>query len=213
MFLREFSTNKAARNYRKSLRIVMESETKAQFERNRLETGVCKPTILMGIDSRGILGIPACFGGDSMHLTALNVPDLLISLWRGTIAVDSTDSRQDWDWAVLMDANTWQKHGREVGSSKTYIPSSFDRHPCNPAEKINSGYKAWEFLLYIFGLGPCMLSNLLPDKYWVNYCKLVRGVRLLIQEEISIPELREAKSLIAGFSDDFESLYVQRCVD
>lgn len=126
--------------------------------------------------------------------------------------VDSTD-KDHWPWVVLKDANAWQKHGKEVGASKTYIPSSFDRCPRNPAEKLNSGYKAWEFLLYIFGLGPCLFSSLLPANYWQNYCKLVRGIRLLLQEEITLQELREAEHLIAEFSNDFELLYVQRRTD
>jgi hypothetical protein len=207
--LREFNSTLAAKKYRKDLCIVMHSQNKAQFDRNRLETGICKPTIFLGFRSDRILGIPACFGGDSMHLTALNIPDLLITLWRGTISVDDTDKRSSWTWMALKDADVWRRHGEEVASSKPYIPGSFDRCPRNPAEKLNSGYKAWEYLLYIFGLGPCLFSGILPPAYWENYCKLVRGVHLLLQEEIKLLELKEAEKLLAEFTDDFENLYVQ----
>ncbi|KAG1884126.1 hypothetical protein F4604DRAFT_1919969 [Suillus subluteus] len=50
--------------------------------------------------------------------------------------------------------------------------SSFDRKPCNIAEKLNTGYKTWEFQLHTFGLGPALLYNVLPEPYWKNYCKL-----------------------------------------
>lgn len=210
--LRRYTSQQGAEKYIRDLTILVASANRAQYERNRLLTGICKPTIFMGLSPDRFLGVPACFGGDSMHLTALNIPDLLLALWRGTMMVDSTD-KDHWPWVVLKDANTWQKHGKEVGASKTYIPSSFDRCPRNPAEKLNSGYKAWEFLLYIFGLGPCLFSSLLPPNYWQNYCKLVRGVRLLLQEEITLQELREAEHLIAEFSNDFELLYVQRRTD
>jgi hypothetical protein len=60
-----------------------------------------------------------------------------------------------------------------------YLPSSFDHPPCNIAEKLTSGYKAWEFLLYLYGLGPGLLYGLLPDAYYTNFCKLVRGIWLV----------------------------------
>jgi len=57
----------------------------------------------------------------------------------------------------------------------------FDRPPRNPAEKISSGYKAWEFLTYVFGLGPGVFLDILLDIYWTHFCKLVAGIRLLYQ--------------------------------
>ena len=86
-----------------------------------------------------------------MHLLSLNIPDLLINLWRGTMDCDKKDDRMNWDWAVL-NGPMWEKHGQQVASATPYLPGSFDRPPRNPAEKISSGYKAWEFLLYLFGL-------------------------------------------------------------
>ena len=106
-----------------------------------------------------------------MHLI-LNLVDLLINLWRGTFDCNPNDSKATWDWAVLV-GEIWKMHGADVGNAVPNLPGSFDRPPCNPAEKINSGYKAWEFLLYFFGLGPCLLFGILPDAYWTNYCKLV----------------------------------------
>ncbi|KAJ6576383.1 hypothetical protein B0H10DRAFT_2236364 [Mycena sp. CBHHK59/15] len=90
---------------------------------------------------------------------------------------------------------------------------SFDRPPRNPAEKISSGYKAWEFLLYFFGLGPALFYNLLPDEYWMHYCKRVRGLRILMQEDIYPAEVATAHNLLSDFSDQFEQLYVQRRSD
>jgi hypothetical protein len=100
-----------------------------------------------------------------------------------------------------------------VADATPYIPGSFDRAPRNPAEKISSGYKAWEFLLYFYGLGPALFHGVLPDKYWKNYCKLVRGFRILLQEEITAQELSEAHNKLTEFSNEFELLYVQRRSD
>ncbi|KAJ3831674.1 hypothetical protein F5878DRAFT_654799 [Lentinula raphanica] len=81
-------------------------------------------------------------------------------------------------------------HGKAVAACTPYIPGSFDRPPRNPAEKINSGYKAWEFLLYLYGLGPCFFFGILPDKYWEHYCLYVRAVQLLIQKSYRLHFIR-----------------------
>ena len=49
-----------------------------------------------------------------MHLVSLNLPDLLISLWCGTITGDK-DNQPLWDWAVLK-GNVWMQHGQDVAS-------------------------------------------------------------------------------------------------
>ncbi|KAE9390159.1 hypothetical protein BT96DRAFT_833830, partial [Gymnopus androsaceus JB14] len=100
-----------------------------------------------------------------------------------------------------------------VAACTPYIPGSFDHPPRNPAEKINSGYKAWEFLLYFYGLGPCLFFGLLPDIYWENYCSAVRSFQLLLQDICSTEELLEADDKFTEFSNGFKTIYVQRRSD
>jgi hypothetical protein len=97
-----------------------------------------------------------------------------------------------------------------VDELRPYLPGSFDRPPHNPAEKISSSYKAWEYLTYIFSAGPALLQGILPDKYWKNYCKLVRGVRLVHQRSVTEKQLVEAHRLLVEFVQEFEELYYQR---
>ena len=85
---------------------------------------------------------------------------------------DKTDDCRTWDWAILK-GHLWKEHGEAVATTTPYLPGSFDQPPRNLAEKINSGYKAWEFLMYIYGLGPGLFYNILPEKYWENFCKLI----------------------------------------
>ena len=94
-----------------------------------------------------------------------------------------------------------------------YLPTSFDRAPRNPAEKINSGYKAWEFLLYLFALGPALLKPILQEAYWKNYCKLVRGIQILQQRSILRDQLITGMELLSQFQQEFEELYYQRNPD
>jgi hypothetical protein len=91
-----------------------------------------------------------------MHLGALNLNDLMISLWRGTIDCTRPDEKSMWTWVVLH-GEAWQQHGKAVADTLHYLPSSFDCPPRNITEKLTSGYKAWEFLLYLYGLCPTLL--------------------------------------------------------
>jgi hypothetical protein len=91
-----------------------------------------------------------------------------------------------------------------------YLPSSFGRAPRNIAEKINSGYKAWEFIMYLFTLAPALLHGILPTRYWRNHCKFVRGIQLLYQRRISSEQIQEGHRLLCDFHQEFEELYVQR---
>ena len=181
-----------------------------QFKDLRLDTGLCKQTILSGL--RCSLGIPKIFPLDIMHLVNLNDPDLLLGLWRGTIKVYPPDNIDLWNWRVLV-GPVWQAHGKTVALATPFIPSSFGRAPRNPAEKINSGYKAWEFQIYLIGLGPALFRHILPREYWANYCKYASGVRILQKWAISPDDLRRGHRLLSEFTSEFEQLYCQRRAD
>ncbi|KDR79664.1 hypothetical protein GALMADRAFT_63042 [Galerina marginata CBS 339.88] len=211
--LTNFTSEESSTRYQTDLLHVEQSRNPTEFKRRRLVTGICKPSILSGIPEGHILTLPGCFPLDIMHLPALNIPDLFIPLWRGNFECDRTDNKASWAWAVLRDNDLWKTHGKMVADATPYLPGSFDRPPRNPAEKISSGYKAWEFLLYFYGLGPCLFFQLLPDVYWEHYCKLVRGIQILMQQEIHPRELAEAHTKLTEFSTDFEELYVQRRAD
>ncbi|GJE92947.1 hypothetical protein PsYK624_091060 [Phanerochaete sordida] len=194
--------------YNRDLLYVLDSRTKKQYEERRLETGIAKPSIFLGIPEEHRYPITGLFPGDIMH-AVLNLAELLVGLWRGKFHCDKGDDKATWDWAVLV-GDVWEEHGKTVERCKTYLPGSFDRPPRNPAEKISSGYKAAEFLTWLFGLGPALLLGTLPDKYWSHYCKLVRGFRLLHQYHVTYEELQEAHTLLTEYAHDFELLYYQR---
>ncbi|KZV85133.1 hypothetical protein EXIGLDRAFT_623344 [Exidia glandulosa HHB12029] len=142
----------------------------------------------------------------------LNLADLFIGLLRGTIDRGASDSLDSWDWVVLT-GEVWEKHGADVSACLRFIPSCHGRAPRNPAEKINSGYKAWEHLLYLFELGPGLFLGVIPMEYYRTYCKLVAGVRILYQKCISRKHIERAQKLLLEFIDDFERLFYQRRTD
>ena len=147
--------------YLRKLDCVLGRQTDAQFRLAWKETGLCKPSIFMGLPLSHSSRLPGCLAIDHMHIIMINLSDLLIVLWRGSIDCERNDSRDRWDWAMLV-GDTWKLHGQDVACCRAYLPGSFDCPPQNPAEKISSGYKAWEVLIYVFGYCPALLCGILP---------------------------------------------------
>ncbi|EPQ50059.1 hypothetical protein GLOTRDRAFT_51086 [Gloeophyllum trabeum ATCC 11539] len=143
-----------------------------------------------------------------MHLPALNIPDLLIPLWRGTLECPGEDKRT-WEWAVLR-GDVWINHGATVASCRPYLPTSFGRAPRNPAEKISSGYKAIKYMNYIYALGPGVFYDVLPLRFWQNFCKLVYGVRIICQRKITSKQVDDAHQALVHWEDEYERLYYCR---
>lgn len=198
--------------YYNNLCYLMSIPNETQYKKWCLETGISKPSIILGLQEVKTLRVPNCFGSYIMHLLSLNIPDLLVNLWRGMLDCDKSNDHTTWDWATLR-GNVWEMHGQQVASATPYLPGSFDHPPCNPAEKISSGYKAWEFLMHLFGLGPGLLYNVLPEKYWKNFCKLVYGGQIINQYMIKMADLQKAHHALLEFVYEFEVLYYQRRTD
>ena len=201
-----------SQSYSNNLRNLISSPNQRQYELRRLETGISKPPLILGLHPTRSLGVPLCMATDIMHLAG-NLSDLLISIWRGSMDCAPTDNIATWDWAVLRDEDVWKAHGCSVEDAGSAIPGSFDAKPRNIAEKINTDYKTWEFQLYMFGLGPALLYNVLPDCYWTNYCKLVRRFQLMCQHNITTDEVCTAYVLLCSWEREFEELYYQRHED
>ncbi len=136
-------SGKSEEDYRKALRAVINSSLRGgEYEKNRLETGITKPSIFDGLPSEHTFGVPGIFTGDIMHLPALNIPDLFINLFRGKVDCEAPDSMALWKWKCLVGDN-WVNFGKDVADATPFIPGQFDRPPRNPEKKISSGYKAW----------------------------------------------------------------------
>ncbi|TFK82224.1 hypothetical protein K466DRAFT_578255 [Polyporus arcularius HHB13444] len=168
----------------------------------RLETGISKPSILSGLSR--FQGIPHGCVLDNMHLICLNLTDLLLPIYRGTFERDESDDLNTWTFAIFRDKDVWKDHGKLVAQATRYLPGSFDRPPRNPAEKLSSGFKAWEFLLYVYGLLPILLRGILPDDLYTHFCKLVTAVRIVLQFRIPLTQLPYAQQLFLEYVEEFE---------
>ena len=196
--------------YWRNMNYLLASNTQTEFRVRRLEVGLCKQTLFSGLPYQP-LPMLNVFTMDIMHLTVLNDPDLFIKLFTGKINVYEPDDKLTWDWAIFYRNDAlWKAHGETVVRAVPFIPSSFGRAPRDPAKKLNTGYKAWEFQQYIYGLGPTLFRHLLPRKYWLNFCKLVAGVRILQHHVIAYSDLLRGHNLLVEFAHEYEDLYYQR---
>ena len=195
--------------YHQNLCYLLASSSETQYRARHLSTGISKPSIFSGLVASATLSLPSSAGLDIMHLAALRFSDLMISLWHRTMDCTKPDDRSTWTWAILQCRDVWHKHGSAIAGALHYLPSFFDRPPRNITEKLTSGYKAWEFLLYLYGLGPGLLYNVLPDEYYTNYCKLVHGVHLMNQHRITHDNLYQVYLALTFFAQEFEIIYCQ----
>ena len=122
--------------YLSNLQFVLESCLVVEYCACRLQTGVCKPSIFSGLDPSHRLQIPALFPTDLMHLTSLNLTDLMVRLLHGTIDCSTLDSCDSWSFTVFCDSAIWQAHGKVVTAATPYLPSIFDHLPHVEAMKI-----------------------------------------------------------------------------
>ena len=196
--------------YRRDLHHVISSGSEAEYRRRRLDTGIKKPSIFDGLPR--ILDLPTCFAGDLMHQPLINLAALLLDLWCARPDARDQDRFSVWPWAVLT-GDVWKAHGQVVSRVAKYLPTSFGRTPRNPQEKISSGFKAWEFLNYIYGEGPGVFYSVLPEPYYSHFCRLVRGIRIIYQHAISREQLASAHELLLQWCLDFELLYCARNPD
>jgi hypothetical protein len=197
-------------SYLSDLSELLRTQTDTAFERIRLKTGLTKPTLLLGLPLENMIGIPHVFCLDFMHVPALNGPDLLLPLFRGSFSRDSKDT-DIWAWAEsLSNKDKWDAHGALIGRLQRWIPHWYGRSPRNPAKKVNTDFKAWEFMIYLYGLGPMVFREHLPLEYWTHYCKLVRIVEIANQTEITAVELIELEEYATSWQLEYEELYVKR---
>ena len=108
--------------YNANLRHLATAQTDQQYKTSCLATGISKPSIFSGLDSSATFGLLRSAGLDIMHLAALNLPDLMICLWCGTIDCTAPDDWNTWTWVVLR-GDTWQQHGKSVADTLHYLPT------------------------------------------------------------------------------------------
>jgi hypothetical protein len=196
--------------YDLNLRQLLQCTSKAGYTRTRLRTGIVRPSICSGFQEEAMIPVPRCFSIDLMHLLNLNLTQLLISIWRNSSDIKIQYGGEHGpkpDFITLDNEEVWQEHGKLVASTQPYFPLSFDRPPRNPAKKINSGFKACEYMLYFWAIGPAVFRIILPNHLWTHFCKLVCGIRAIFQRRITNEQVQVAHEMLNQWEKEFEEKY------
>ncbi|KAG1726517.1 uncharacterized protein EDB91DRAFT_1061568 [Suillus paluster] len=147
-----------------------------------------------------------------MHFAGANTVVLFVDIWHGEMSCGRSDDWENWPWSVLT-GETWVNHGAVVAALQPHLPGLFARPPRNPEEKINTYYKAAEYITWLFSYGPGLFYGLIPDLYYCNFCQFVHGLQLMSQYSITPAQVLEASECFAEWETEFEELYYQRRVD
>lgn len=200
--------------YESDLRILLVSRTIKGYNEARRLTGISTPSLCLGFQTTAMFRMPMCFPMDLMHLISINIPQHLIHIWRNSsdVKIPFLPNEKP-DFIILDSEPVWNKHGKLVESTHRYLPASIDRVPRNPATKINTQYKACEFMMYLWSLGPALFRLVLPHHLWLHLCKLICAVRLLHQRRITGAQIKRAHKLLLEWEDEFELKYYARRED
>ena len=96
--------------YRTKLIDLSMSRGATDYNYQRKITGISRPSLISGLSPQLRLPITSTFAGGCMHMPTLNLGDLFLGLWRGSLKCESTDDVATWDRAVLQ-GQIWKIHG------------------------------------------------------------------------------------------------------
>ncbi|KAI0714436.1 hypothetical protein C8T65DRAFT_771783 [Cerioporus squamosus] len=199
--------------YREAIARIRAVHNEADYLEERCLTGFGKPSIFLGLLEGKFMPLPTCLPLDPMHLLAFNIPEHYISLLRATIVCDKNDNKDTWTWACFREPEAWTDHGLLVERYGRYLPGSFGHTPRNIALKLTSGYKAEEWMTYTWTILPTLLRHVLPKKFFINFCRLVAGVRVALQRSVKVTQLAPAHDHLVAFVEEFEAYFYQRRLD
>ncbi|XP_049517796.1 uncharacterized protein LOC125943205 [Dermacentor silvarum] len=84
-------------------------------------------------------------------------------------------------------------------------PHCITRLPRSIQERSHWKASEWRNWLLFYAL-PC-LNDILHQEYWRHLSKLCEGIYMLLQEELTVPEIDKAESLLKNFVSRCEALY------
>ncbi|KAK1216128.1 hypothetical protein PQX77_021247 [Marasmius sp. AFHP31] len=178
-------------DYEERLAQVLSAPNITQYKKRRKATGIRGPSLFSMLPK--VLPCPKLFPADLMHLY-YNLNQLLLQLWRGSINYIGDEDPAMRPFAILEDPDTFRALGIAVNRTGCCIPTCVEtRIPQNPAEKINTQYKAAEYHMLVFGLCVGFFYGQMPDYLYQHFCQLVSVTWVVLQCRKSLDELREAR--------------------
>ena len=139
-------------------------------------------------------GLVSHFPLDYMHLVLLGVMRRLISLWTK-------------DHPFKQSQSCIQSINAKMIAFRKFIPEEFARKPRSLSE--SSSWKATELRLFLLYLGPFILKNKLPPKYYQHFMLLSIAIRILADKEAVKEEnkVTYAENLLKKFVSKWGTVY------
>lgn len=152
--------------------------------------GVKGPSILSCLPDFNI--IDGCVP-DYMHSVLLSVARSIATLW-----FHSENNQSPW------------YIGRSIEQIDDILTSI--KPPCNVSRvprsvKERKFWKAHEWYMWLFYYSIPTLKGVLPEKYLKHWFKLVKGVSILLGENISTLDISESEKVLSEFVQEMETLY------
>ncbi|KAG9127551.1 hypothetical protein FRC07_012429 [Ceratobasidium sp. 392] len=175
---------------------IKNAETTAEYEGPAKKYGITGPTILDRIPS---LQRPRSYPHKFLHLFLLNhVPDL-ITLWIGGHPLIPDAGCEHY----LISKVDWVAIGRETEAATNLVPSLF----CRRLPNIRTEWRlfcgeSWSF--WVLYIGPIVLRNRLPKKYYDHFLELVAVIKCLTQYENITERIEQLRLGIAGYVERYE---------
>jgi hypothetical protein len=101
----------AEAQYKRQLELVLSAANNTHFRQLWKDTGISRLSIFSSFHVD--LPIPSIFPSNVMHLSlfGLNIPEIILLLYQGTVLCELDDNCSTWDWAVLQ-GPAWEQHGK-----------------------------------------------------------------------------------------------------
>ncbi|KAG7098085.1 hypothetical protein E1B28_000059 [Marasmius oreades] len=195
-------------SYQNRLAIVNSSTTMTQYKKQCKEMGICGPSLFSALPKS--LPCPKLFPPDLMHLI-YNTGQLMLQLFWGTIDHNKVSNKpSNWDFAILYHSDDFATFGKAVEHASHFILTCVeDCASCNPAEKINSGYKALEYHILIFRLCTGLFYGQMPPYLYCHFCPLGSAICIIHRRHKSKQDLLGACKNLAEFVVLYEHYYYQ----
>lgn len=139
-----------------------------------------------------------------MHLLFENIMPQLLAAWRGKYKNEKDEKgqdRQDERDFVFNDA-TWEELKLEIKGSNTMVPSQFAPY-VNPIDR-KSFWTAETYSYFLMYLGPIVLRDRLPPRYYQHFIALSELTKLMVKLDITDDDLHRSEHDLTQWVRDFE---------
>jgi hypothetical protein len=165
----------------------------------------CIQSILWDV---GSINFPWSFSPDIMHILFENIMKQLLSLWEGHFKATQVHSEgtgtlgglPNEDYVIPEDV--WTVMNDEVSKSNEFGPSQISRRLSSVT--IRAYWTADTYSYFLTHLGPILLKDRLPRKYYEHFLLLSKMARIMIQTEITEEDLTDLDKGLVKWVRQFE---------